>query len=312
MGLALGLVWSGEAYGQGFSSAGGVRGGGVRGGGVRAGGVRSGGAALGSVRGGGVRALGGSGRSSRRGLSARPRAGSGNRGRSYAVRGSHSEPLTDRVVLNPYRRPRSPSNPIAPAIPTIGGSAVGFVNRGKARRGGPRFGRGRFFDRGHGHRFGVPTIVFPYGYGYRGYDVGYSRPDVSEVEPEVVARPYAQYVIPGRSSEVVAASAKIYEVQPTDSAAGAGSGVERIDISTGKRTPPAEIENAPVYYLIALKGGPIYTSHEHWLQGGVLHFVTAEGNHNRVTLGQVDMDFTVQLNRERGLRLVIEVRDTKG
>ena len=131
MGLVLGLVWSGEAYGQGFASAGGVRGGGVRGGGVRASGVRSGGAALGSVRGGGVRSLGSSGQSSRRGLSARPGAGSVNRKSSYTVRGSHSEPLTDRVVLNPYRRPRSPSNPIAPAIPTIGGSAVGFVNRAK-------------------------------------------------------------------------------------------------------------------------------------------------------------------------------------
>ena len=247
-----------------------------------------------------------------RGLPLGPGASSVNRRSSYAVRGSHSEPLTDQVVLNPYRRPRSPSNPIAPAIATIGGSAVGFVHRGKFRRNGLRFGRGHGFGRHHGHRFGVPTVVFPYGYGYGGYDVGYSRPYGSAVEPEAVARPYAQYVIPGRSSEVAAAGATIYEVRPTDSAAGVGSGVERIDISTDTRIPPAEIENAPVYYLIALKGGPIYTSREHWLQGGVLHFVTAEGKHTRVTLGQVDMDFSVQLNRERGLQLVIEVRDTKG
>jgi hypothetical protein len=250
-----------------------------------------------------------------RGFPARPGTGSGKgKTRSHAVRGSHSEPLTDQVFLNPHRRPRSPSNPIAPAIPTIGGSAVGFIHRDKFRRNGLRFGRGRGFNKHHGHRFGVPTVVFPYGYGYgyRGYDVDYSRTYVSEVEPETVSRPYAQHVIPGRSSEVAAASAKIYEVRPTDSEAGAGSGVEQVDISTDTPTPPAEISNQPVYYLIALKGGPIYTSQEHWLQGGVLHFVTAEGKHNRVTLGQVDMDFTVQLNRERGLQLVIEVRDTKG
>ena len=249
-----------------------------------------------------------------RGLPLGPGAGSVNRKSSYAVRGSHSEPLTDQVVLNPYRRPRSPSNPIAPAIPTIGGSAVGFIHRDKFRRNGLRFGRGRGFNKHHGHRFGVPTVVFPYGYGYgyRGYDVDYSRNYVSEVEPETVTRSYAQHVIPGRPSEVAAANAKIYEVQPTDSEAGAGSGVEQVDISTDARTRPAEIANEPIYYLIALKGGPIYTSQEHWLQGGVLHFVTAEGKHNRVTLGQVDMDFTVQLNRERGLQLVIEVRDTKG
>ena len=248
-----------------------------------------------------------------RGFPAR-HAGYGNRKSSHAVRGSHSEPLTDQTFLNPRRRPRSPSNPIAPAIPTIGGSAVGFIDRGKFRRDGLRFGRGRGFGGGHGHRFGVPTVVFPYGYGYgyRGYDADYSRTYLSEEEPEPVTRPYAQYVIPGRSSEVAAAGAKIYEVQPTDSEAGAGSGVERVDVSTDTRTPPAEIENAPVYYLIALKGGPIYTSREHWLQGGVFHFVTAEGKHNRVTLGQVDMDFSVRLNRERGLQLVIEVRDTKG
>ena len=247
-----------------------------------------------------------------RGFPARPGAGSVNRKSSHAVRGSHSEPLTDQVFLNPHRRPRSPSNPIAPAIPTIGGSAVGFIDRGRSRRDGLRFGRGRSFGRGRGHHFGVPTVVFPYGYGYGGYDADYSRTYVSEVEPETVTRSYAQHVIPGRPSEVAAASAKIYEVRPTDSAAGAGSGVEQIDISTDTRIPPAEIENAPVYYLIALKGGPIYTSREHWLQGGVLHFVTAEGKHNRVTLGQVDMDFSVRLNRERGLQLVIEVRDTKG
>ena len=232
--------------------------------------------------------------------------------RSQAVRGSHIGPFTDQVLVNPPRRPRSPSNPIAPAIPTIGGSAVGFVHRGKSRN-GLRFGRGRGFKH-HGFHFGVPGVIFPYGYGYgyRGYDADYSRTYVSEVEPETVARPYAQYVIPGRSSEVAAASAKIYEVRPTESDASGASGVERVDTSSGTSTPPAEVSTGPVFYLIALKGGPIYTSQEHWLQGGVLHFVTAEGKHNRVTLGQVDMDFTVQLNRERGLQLVIEVRDTKG
>ncbi len=313
LGLAAGLVWTAESYGQGFSSAGGAHGGGSRGGGVRAGGVRSGGVASRGARMGGVgsRSIRGG---SMRGLPGGSSTSFGKRkNRSQAVRRSHSEPLTDQVLLNPRRRPRSPSNPIAPAIPTIGGSAVGFVHRGKSRN-GLRFGRGHGLSRHHGHRFGVPSVVFPYGYGYgyRGYDADYSRTYVSEVEPETVARPYAQYVIPGRSSEVATAGAKIYEVQPTDPDASGASGVERVDSSSGTSTPPAEVSNGPVYYLIALKGGPIYTSQEHWLQGGVLHFVTAEGKHNRVTLGQVDMDFTVQLNRERGLQLVIEVRDTKG
>ena len=201
VGLVLGLVWSGEAYGQGFSSAGGVRG-------------------------GGVRSLGSSGQSSRRGLSARPGAGSVNRKSSYTVRGSHSEPLTDRVVLNPYRRPRSPSHPIAPAIPTIGGSAVGFVNRAKlvvAVRGSVE---DAFSTEATGIASASPRSSSLNGYGYRGYDVGYSCPDVSEVEPEVVARPYAQYVMPGRSSDV-AASAKIYEVRPTRDRGSSGSTYQR-------------------------------------------------------------------------------------
>ena len=313
LGLAVGLVWTAEAYGQGFSSAGGARGGSSGGGSIRAGGVRSGGMAPSGVRAGGIGSPG-IRAGSMRGFPARPGTSFGRpKNRSHTVRGSHSEPLTDQVLLNPRRRPRSPSNPIAPAIPTIGGSAVGFVHRGKSRN-GLRFGRGHGLSRHHGHRFGVPSVVFPYGYGYgyRGYDADYSRTYVSEVEQETVERPYAQYVIPGRSSEVAATGAKIYEVKPTESDASGASGVERVDTSSGTSTPPAEVSNGPVYYLIALKGGPIYTSQEHWLQGGVLHFVTAEGKHNRVTLGQVDMDFTVQLNRERGLQLVIEVRDTKG
>ena len=64
----------------------------------------------------------------------------------------------------------------------------------------------------------------------------------------------------------------------------------------------------PVLYLIALNSGTIYTSQEHWLEGNILHYITAKSAHNMTPLDDVDMNLTVQLNRERGLPFVIEVR----
>jgi hypothetical protein len=52
----------------------------------------------------------------------------------------------------------------------------------------------------------------------------------------------------------------------------------------------------------------IYAAREHWLLGDTLHFITVQGDHFVVSLAEVDLDMSVQLNRERGLKFVLEVR----
>jgi hypothetical protein len=56
----------------------------------------------------------------------------------------------------------------------------------------------------------------------------------------------------------------------------------------------------------------IHTSREHWLEGNTLHFVTKQGTRQTAGLETVDLDFTRQLNAERGLPFVLEVRPRSG
>jgi hypothetical protein len=83
-------------------------------------------------------------------------------------------------------------------------------------------------------------------------------------------------------------------------------------------TEPTEAEPLPEpadggeFHLVALEGGLIYAAREHWLLGNTLHFVTLQGDHYVVSLAEVDLDLSVQLNRERGMKFVLEVRQQGG
>ena len=96
-------------------------------------------------------------------------------------------------------------------------------------------------------------------------------------------------------------SAKIYEVRPSQPEQLRARGQPEIERNEGS-------PDRPVLYLIALNSGTIYTSQEHWLERNILHYITAKSDHSMMPLDDVDMNLTVQLNRERGLPFVIKVR----
>jgi hypothetical protein len=114
----------------------------------------------------------------------------------------------------------------------------------------------------------------------------------------------------------------IYEVRPVyDDETGEARSVENVPIEPAENRiqevpPEAELGPAaggeasgPAQYLIALDDGLIYLTDNHWLQGDTLHYVTMSGAHNMATLDRIDLDLTVRLNRERGLKFQLRKRD---
>jgi hypothetical protein len=151
---------------------------------------------------------------------------------------------------------------------------------------------------GHGRRHGKGVVVYPYV--YFGYPYGYGDGGYA-VENGSVSRtnPRAEYVVEGHLDNTREVHSRVYEVGP----------------GSEQESEPAEaaVEDAqasePAEYLIALKGGLVYVSREHWLLGNTVHFVTLQGDHYVVALHELDLDLSAKLNRERGLKLVLEIRE---
>ena len=57
----------------------------------------------------------------------------------------------------------------------------------------------------------------------------------------------------------------------------------------------------PVIFLIAMKDHTIYPAIAYWVENDTLNYITEQGVRNRVSLGLVDRDFSVQLNKERDI-----------
>jgi len=158
------------------------------------------------------------------------------------------------------------------------------------------------------------VIVYPYV--YFGYPYGYGNGGYA-VETGAVSKTSssANYVVEGHldTSSSREPHSRVYEVGPgaaNDPNAPEAAPIEGDD--PRGEAASAEAAREPVedvFYLIALKGGLIYASREHWLLGTTVHFVTLQGDHYVVSLQELDLDLSVQLNRERGLKLVLEVRE---
>jgi hypothetical protein len=182
---------------------------------------------------------------------------------------------------------------------------------------GPGIGRGRHGDgfpgRGGFDRRGRSVIVYPYI--YFGYPYGYANGGYAvETGAATRASSNANYIIEGHldTTSPREPHARVYEVGP--GAADVPPREEAAPAEAGE--PPAEAAPAEpaedVFYLIALKGGLIYAVREHWLLGNTVHFVTLQDDHYVVSLPEVDLDLTAKLNRERGLKFVLEVREPGG
>lgn len=62
----------------------------------------------------------------------------------------------------------------------------------------------------------------------------------------------------------------------------------------------------PDYWLIALQGGLIYAVSEYVVEGRALRFTTLQGDEYVIPLGELDIDFTTKLNRDRGVEIDLE------
>ena len=144
---------------------------------------------------------------------------------------------------------------------------------------------------GYGYRRynrGTTTVVLPYPFPvYAPYPEPYPYP---YAEPQPAPAPQIIYVVPGNTMEAPRGGVVTYVVPP----------------HRNEGTEPATAPPAKRLYLIALKNQSIYSTTEYWVEDDTLHYLTSYGAHNQVSLDQVDLDFTVRLNRERGVDFRLE------
>lgn len=192
----------------------------------------------------------------------------------------------------PYR-PGNVVTPGTPSAPSTGG-IFPSTDRGRGRFDGSRGGS----NRGRGG-----AVVYPYV--YFGYPYAYGSSYVVDGGAVTRTSPNASYVIEGHLDESgLEGRSRVYEVGPEaeDDTYVEPDSVEDEDLS-----------DAPVsgdsFDLIALHGGLIYAVREHWLLGNTVHFVTLQDDHYVVSLNEVDLDLSAKLNRERGRKFLLEVRE---
>jgi len=153
-----------------------------------------------------------------------------------------------------------------------------------------------------------PVIVggyYPMGYGYGyGYDpgappAGYQEPGQTSMYsngvPSVVIN---QTFIPDRAVPIV----REYGAGPEGPPPPDQPGMRTYE---GLRTQPQPEPSArrasdqPTLYLIAFKDHHIVPALGYWVEGGNLHYVSAEHSLNQASLDLIDRDMSQQLNDER-------------
>ncbi len=58
---------------------------------------------------------------------------------------------------------------------------------------------------------------------------------------------------------------------------------------------------ASVVFLIAMKDHTIYPAIAYWVENDTLSYITQQGVRNQISIGLVDRDFSIQLNKERSI-----------
>jgi hypothetical protein len=173
---------------------------------------------------------------------------------------------------------------------SFGGIGIGGFGGFRGGFGGFRgfdggFGRNRFFRTRGFFGFGFSSGFWPgyydsYPYYPAAYDYAYTpayQPNVTVVYPEPTqTAPNIVYV--QRANPVI----REYDQYGQETA------------------PPAAASSdlSPIY-LIAFKDGVIRAAAAYWVSGDTLHYVTLQREEKQASLGAVDRDLSLQLNRER-------------
>jgi hypothetical protein len=164
-------------------------------------------------------------------------------------------------------------------------------------------GRGGFQRRGGGF-YARSVITVPYAYDYGAYD----NPNVIVVARDTQTS--AEHVVAVEPQKAAQArppvEPKIVDVEPGKAESAREGEEAQVEVLRGGSR--LDLQEQQTIYLVALRSGVIHTSREHWLEGNTLHFITRQGTRQTAALEAVDLDFTRQLNAERGLPFVLEVR----
>lgn len=89
---------------------------------------------------------------------------------------------------------------------------------------------------------------------------------------------------------------------------GPKSAVQSTETSTAAAPRRERPSDAATIYLIALKDTSVRQAIGWWTEGNSLQYITPQSAINRVTLDQVDLDMTKQLNSERQLEFELRAR----
>lgn len=188
----------------------------------------------------------------------------------------------------PIARPVPPMS-IRPPAPCCGVSPPGVVRPPGAwwRHGGtPGFGFNRFGG----------AVLVPYVVPYPAYtDSGYfAEPPYAYQQQPPPGTPME--MPPQQSGPPVAINQYVPDAgqapPPPDSPA-----VQTYQVPVSPR--PAPPEPTPPTFFIALKDGWVYTTSVYWVDKGTLHYITAQGKHNQVSLDLVDRQTSAKLNEGR-------------
>lgn len=209
----------------------------------------------------------------------------------------------------------APGHPTIAPLPmgfgnTSFGSALGATVRGVPPPGpipgrAPGYGRGGY---GGGRTVIVPYPVlaapayYPYGYGY-GYDPGVVMAPDAQYAPQ--QQPPVVIINQNYKPDTIAPVVREYNNLPPPAAESQQqeSSLKVYENRTGPRA--ALEEDKPTIFLIAMKEGNIMPALAFWVEGDTLHYITRESSHNRISLDRIDREFSVRLNKERGLEFRI-------
>lgn len=177
-------------------------------------------------------------------------------------RGGRPGSITSPGLPNP---PATSTSVLTPGTPTAQQPAPAVIRAGRSQRDHPR--------RGQRPHAGYSPVYWPV-YGYE-----YGSPSVVEVQPEVATDSRAEHAVESPSRAEIEGRSRVYEV--------------------GEEAQPDETPQQ--YWLIALKGGLIYAAERYWMQNGTFRFRTLAGKEFIISPIEIDLEFSRQLNAERGL-----------
>lgn len=108
----------------------------------------------------------------------------------------------------------------------------------------------------------------------------------------------------------VAVPVEVQERRPVEVVAPAAErlvGTPRAEERIRVVAPSITVEETPLarLTLLVFKDHSIYGVTDYWLEAGQLHYVTSYGARNAVTLDQLDLEMTAQLNRERNVEFTL-------